>query len=281
MKQALAPPEFHQALAKLVSAQADIRSALEKERLDPVQGSFQAFGKVLGAMQGDKLAGHARMLWNELAMLLRNDAVVGAGAKDLAEARKAFGLLSERMHRLGTAFGHAGHGSPTGPDLGPIPPGFRLALGGLVKAYLPLQKALAADDPAGAQRAVAGLKGALDKADPKDLSDTARKRWDSERKHLERILEELGTKKELKGQRESFAPLSGTLAALVRTFGVEAAGPVFQLRCSMAFDNRGGAWLQLDDQPRNPYFGAAMPACADRIERLTAPAPKGEEHRHD
>jgi Cu(I)/Ag(I) efflux system membrane fusion protein len=29
----------------------------------------------------------------------------------------------------------------------------------------------------------------------------------------------------------------------------------------MAFDNKGAGWLQLNDQTRNPYFGAQMLQC--------------------
>jgi Cu(I)/Ag(I) efflux system membrane fusion protein len=36
----------------------------------------------------------------------------------------------------------------------------------------------------------------------------------------------------------------------------------------MAFKNKGATWYQADDKVRNPYFGAMMLECADRVEKL-------------
>jgi Cu(I)/Ag(I) efflux system membrane fusion protein len=44
------------------------------------------------------------------------------------------------------------------------------------------------------------------------------------------------------------------MIALVKSFGVGDAGPIFELHCPMAFKNRGASWLQTNDQPRNPYY---------------------------
>ncbi len=36
----------------------------------------------------------------------------------------------------------------------------------------------------------------------------------------------------------------------------------------MAFEGRGATWIQADSAVRNPYYGATMLKCADRVEKL-------------
>ncbi len=36
--------------------------------------------------------------------------------------------------------------------------------------------------------------------------------------------------------------------------------------CPMAFDNKGADWLQMDEDIRNPYFGASMLKCGEVVE---------------
>jgi Cu(I)/Ag(I) efflux system membrane fusion protein len=53
------------------------------------------------------------------------------------------------------------------------------------------------------------------------------------------------------------------MANSVERLGVEIKGPIFELYCSMAFNNRGAIWLQQDEDIRNPYFGAQMLKCGE------------------
>ena len=50
--------------------------------------------------------------------------------------------------------------------------------------------------------------------------------------------------------------------------GVGEAGPIFEMHCPMAFEGRGATWIQSDSAVRNPYYGATMLKCADRVESL-------------
>ncbi len=69
----------------------------------------------------------------------------------------------------------------------------------------------------------------------------------------------------MKTTRSAFALLSDELLVLVRSFGLGEGEQVFELHCPMAFEGRGASWLQRDDQVRNPYYGATMLKCADRV----------------
>jgi len=56
---------------------------------------------------------------------------------------------------------------------------------------------------------------------------------------------------------------------------------VYELHCPMAFGGRGALWLQDNDQTRNPYYGATMLKCADRVELILPENPEeGPEHQH-
>jgi Cu(I)/Ag(I) efflux system membrane fusion protein len=76
---------------------------------------------------------------------------------------------------------------------------------------------------------------------------------------------------DLAALRAAFALLSDELLTLQRTFGLPSSHQLFELHCPMAFDGRGASWIQTDDAVRNPYYGAAMLKCADRVEPLGAP----------
>jgi Cu(I)/Ag(I) efflux system membrane fusion protein len=45
---------------------------------------------------------------------------------------------------------------------------------------------------------------------------------------------------------------------------------VREVYCSMAFGNKGAAWLQPGDQIRNPYFGRKMLRCGEIRARIAA-----------
>ena len=68
--------------------------------------------------------------------------------------------------------------------------------------------------------------------------------------------------------RESFSLVSKNLAEVVQSFGAAGATPVVLFHCPMALDNRGAFWLQDNGETANPYFGASMLRCRDRIDTL-------------
>jgi Cu(I)/Ag(I) efflux system membrane fusion protein len=71
------------------------------------------------------------------------------------------------------------------------------------------------------------------------------------------------------------------MSVLVKAFGFGDVGPVFQLHCPMAFDNRGAIWFQNNAKALNPYFGSTMLRCADRVEQIApiVESPKQDEHK--
>ncbi|MEL6192352.1 MAG: DUF3347 domain-containing protein [Bacteroidota bacterium] len=68
-------------------------------------------------------------------------------------------------------------------------------------------------------------------------------------------------------QRVQFESLSDNVYSLLKsTSGLGM--PVYQQYCPMAFDNKGAAWLAVEKEVNNPYFGDRMLHCGRVQEKL-------------
>ena len=150
----------------------------------------------------------------------------------------------------------------------PTPQAFRDQLRAVLTAYLSVHKALAADNQAGAAAAGVALGNALDAVDMRRLTGTSHKEWMSAHRVLAKAAGHTATAKTVAAQREAFALLSESLAAVLKRFGHSSPKTVFVCRCPMAFNNRGASWLQASQDILNPYFGAAMLKCGEVVGRL-------------
>lgn len=74
--------------------------------------------------------------------------------------------------------------------------------------------------------------------------------------------------KDIKTARVAFHVISKDIAKMVEHVGTSGKSDVIKMSCPMAFDNKGGTWLQNDSDLRNPYFGAMMLKCGSIDERL-------------
>ena len=64
----------------------------------------------------------------------------------------------------------------------------------------------------------------------------------------------------IEAARKAFHSLSNEMIMLVDHVGT-AKTTVYQMRCTMAFNNTGASWLQATDKLYNPYWGARMLRC--------------------
>jgi len=94
------PPAFAAKVRLLREHSRRIGEALDRNDLARVRKAFAAFGEAVKAIDSSVLSGHARMMWADLAMLLGNDAVEGADAKTLEDARETYRLVQEHLERL-------------------------------------------------------------------------------------------------------------------------------------------------------------------------------------
>ena len=279
------PTSVVRQLAALQEKLKAVQSAVASDDLAAARTAFVEFGESLRAVNAEALDDHPRMIWNELSMLMTNDVVEGRAVISDENARRILSGLAATMQRLDAQFGiaHAGHIV----RIYDVPSEFQAQLAELWNGYLQLGDALAGDDADTAKQMLPSLTRALANVDMQLLTEpAAHEAWMREQNNLKAILPTFADATDLQQLRAAFEPLSGEMQVLVLQFGIGAEQPVYELHCPMAFGNKGAIWLQRDDQARNPYFGARMLKCADRIDRISgldgAPDHQhSEQHQHD
>ena len=138
------------------------------------------------------------------------------------------------------------------------PEAFRVQLGKVVEAYLPLKDRMVATEVADIPL-LAALKKALAEVDMMQVKDDAHVYWMQQTEAIAAHTNTLLKKKDIEAQREQFGFLSQALINALTAFGVN--GTYYVQHCPMAFDNAGADWLSNEEAIRNPYFGDLMMTC--------------------
>jgi Cu(I)/Ag(I) efflux system membrane fusion protein len=138
-----------------------------------------------------------------------------------------------------------------------------------------LQSALAADDSNAANSATTKLQSTFVSITGATLDGATKSVWLKEQEQLDQILKRLNAANDITKARAEFALLSEEMLAIVQRFHVTTIGDIYELHCPMAFEGRGATWLQANDQVKNPYYGASMLTCADRVRKLEITAKTG------
>ena len=267
------PPQVNQQMVAVLDSVYAIEAAIEEAALKEIREAFAALGQQVAAVNGQAMMGDMAAQWGEFAMLLRNDAVEGESVNSLQGADRVALVTKEHAQRLQAMFGvsHPTHEMPI--ETLDVPMAFRQQLDRLVSPYLVISEGLASDDLSAAAKGVNPLHQTLNSIDTGSLDATVDKRWQVEEKSLSSIAGRLSQAKDLDSMRWAFALLSEEMLAIQRTFGFQSANQLFELHCPMAFDGRGATWLQTSDAVRNPYYGASMLKCADKVKRLESETP--------
>ncbi|WP_051184772.1 efflux RND transporter periplasmic adaptor subunit [Desulfatiglans anilini] len=256
-------------LRSLIEDAGALEGLLASGDLNAARVAFKGIHERIGAIADEGPEGEGGLLWREWTMLIRNDSLLGSEAVDLGEARFLHSELSRHMARLAERLGPAAGEAPPGhPD---VPHAFRRQLGDLVMAYVPVSEALAADDAEGARKRVHALLEVFREVDGGVLPGPARGVWEDAARRIEKGIHGMHGAEAIDDLRSAFEPVSSGLIAAVAALGVVMDQPVFEVFCPMAFEDRGASWLQLDEQVRNPYFGAAMLACGEVKRRVDQP----------
>ena len=267
------PSEFNQQVQELEAAYDQIAQAIQQQDLPQATAAFGQLGQALNEVDGSLLTGHPRMLWKEFAMLLGNDAVEGSDVHRLADADRVFLLLKRHMRGMREQLDVMPNQEPSVQRIA-VSPQFQGELARVWKRYLGVGRALAADDFEDAQKSLGPFESAVAAVDGKPLESRAREAWNAERSSLDKLIDSLKKSQGIKAMRESFYPVSQEVGVLAKTFGFGDAGPIYELHCPMAFQGRGAVWYQDNDDTRNPYFGATMLRCADRVEEIVSKEPE-------
>ena len=282
------PEGFTLQLHELVELSQQVSLQSKTNDIEKTRKSFANFLQSLNRVNAEGLADHPKMLWKEFLMLLGNDAIEGSEATNMQLALRVDASLRNNIRRMREQFmlTHAGHDATATPELPAlaIPDAFKAQLFGLFNSYVQLQTALAADDVNGTAAAIQSVQATYTSLNDQMLDESSASIWTKEKQQLEQILRRLGESKDIASARSEFALLSEQMLVVVQKFGVTSAGDIYELHCPMAFDGRGATWLQSNDQTRNPYYGASMLTCADRVRKLEtakhADAKQGE-HQHE
>ncbi|MEP0841884.1 MAG: efflux RND transporter periplasmic adaptor subunit [Phycisphaerae bacterium] len=138
----------------------------------------------------------------------------------------------------------------------------------VLEGYLELVKALAADDAGATAAAIGQVRHSLKAAVPHGLEGDGAEAFRRQMAALEAGLPPAAaTVAQARGQLPA---LTQALTDYLKTFGHDRSEPLVEAFCPMAFDNKGGRWLQAARDIRNPYFGEKMLRCGE-IQGLIGP----------
>lgn len=272
------PADFQEDVRKLYAAYEEVAEAVETADLARITAAFDRLGQTLSDADASQLTGHPRMVWKELSMLLGNDVVEGRDVEQLDEADRVYLLLKNHVRRLREQLSVPAQREPRPVERIVVAPQFQTELAGVWQPYLAVGRALADDEFNAAQQALADLESAVATVDSESLKGTAAEhRWHQEHSDLTKLIDALKKAESIQAMRKGFRPLSEEIGVLARAFGFGEAGPIYELHCPMAFEGQGAIWYQADEEVRNPYYGATMLKCADRVERLVHDGPAAGE----
>lgn len=128
----------------------------------------------------------------------------------------------------------------------------------ILKDYFNLKDALVGDDNDKAKELGGILVKSLKSFDASKYSE-------SEKSELNDIIEDATehaehiSESDIKHQREHFKVLSKDVTDMVAITGTGMK--IYEQFCPMYDNNKGGAWLSMNEEIRNPYFGDQMLKC--------------------
>lgn len=130
----------------------------------------------------------------------------------------------------------------------------------IVKDYLALKNALAADDDKGAARAARQLSGSLKGVDMNVIPADKHKDYMDIAGNAKENAEHIGANAgKIDHQREHLASLSKDIADLIELFGTKQK--LYQDYCPMYDDGKGAVWISETKEIKNPYYGGKMISC--------------------
>ncbi len=274
------PVTFKEQVDAALDSYERISESVQAEDLARARKEFSSLGRALQTVDAAPLSGHARMVWLEYAMLLGNDAVVGSESRSLREANRTLQVLQGRMDRIRRelGLGQNAYAASAAEPMETIPKAFQAQLGKVLDAYLAVHEDLAADHFDQARKGMETLEKAIRAVDMAALKGRAHNAWLEHVSDFDRQLKAAGEARDMASLRATFLPISSTMISVVESFGFHPREPVYEIRCPMAFDGKGGNWLQKEKDVRNPYYGAMMFRCGDVVRTIdgdSGPAGKG------
>ncbi len=264
-------PAVKNAMQQIVERYKGVQKAIEAANLNDLRSGYVSLGEAIKAVPADLIGPDMRPQWFEVAMLLRNDVAEGREVDSMHEADRVFALTRQHIEQLKAQFPlPMSRDEMQMPAMANMdaPPEVTQQISGFIAPYLQLGQALAADDLNTAKQTVEPLHQQLTSLLPIVSESKAVDVWNKEKRDLSEIVARLQKAGNLEALRNGFALLSEQMLSLQRMFGLPTDAELYELHCPMAFEGRGASWIQSDDAVRNPYYGASMLKCADKVEKL-------------
>ncbi len=197
--------------------------------------------------------------------------VAGLAEGERVVTRGAFSLDADLQIRGGRSMMTSADDRQPGvwDELIELSPQQRAPLAPVVRGYLQVQVALAADDLATAQKAARAFTDTNAEVSMPSPSE-ATQAWAALTVTLREHGEQVSSAQTIEQARAGFESLSNAMVRLLARFGNPLERDVHLAHCPMAARNEGAQWLQGTATVDNPYFGASMPGCGD-IRKLLAP----------
>lgn len=137
----------------------------------------------------------------------------------------------------------------------------------LFNDYIKLKDALVDDKGSDAQSAAKTFEASLAKLDASELKDkSAKEAWEDYQSTLKSSIAKISSSADIKKQRDEFIALSTAMTNGVQIFGVNKT--VYSQYCPMANNDKGAYWLSLEEEIKNPYYGASMLKCGEVKETI-------------
>ena len=151
----------------------------------------------------------------------------------------------------------------------PVPKAFGEHLDALVSVCLEAQRDLSRDKFSQSQRQASAFQERLERTQADWMQGEDPEEWRRLSAQLKWGAKRFSDADGLDAARSGFRQISESLIAILRRWGSEGRRPLFVYHCPMAFEGRGGRWLQSAEGVENPYYGSRMFACGRLEERLT------------
>ena len=141
---------------------------------------------------------------------------------------------------------------------------FKQQLGNVVSQYLSLKDKLV-NDNSDIQSNVKSLQQSLKKVDMSLVMEDAHNVWMEALKSMNKELKLLSKAINIDEQRTIFLTISKSLADATQKLGVKMkdSQPLYLEFCPMANNDKGGYWLSIEKEIKNPYFGSKMLKCGE------------------
>lgn len=141
----------------------------------------------------------------------------------------------------------------------------KIALKPIYDAYFNMKDALTNDKMIPAQKAGEDMINQLAKINMSLFTGDSHDIWMKYSSQIEKALQHISHFKEIEEVRQVFMQTSNAMIGISEAFQ-PLDKTIFKQFCPMADDNKGADWLSLEEEVKNPYFGASMLTCGEVTE---------------